>query len=683
MGLYEWQSAAPGADDDCRNHHVDRDRRNFATKRSKENCMTDVHSRLRACIVLTTTLAACPAFADVPITAVPPADYRSGTAQKAAPLKMQLPRTAPSSRIALPQATPAERAALKSKNAQKSAGGSKSNSSKAALAVAFPRSMPAGSETIGLGSLAWQALADGSHAARIEIVSPGAAALRVALRLAPTDPGVTLGFSGNGVHAQVFAVPANAVAADTQRFGQFWSPVLEGEVATIEIHVEAGVRAPDSALTITRLSHQVVAPAMMSTLDTKAAQDIGMAGACNIDVACVTPQTQAFVDSTRSVAAAEMTQEDGFTYLCTGTLLNDSLSSNTPYLFSAAHCLDSAMAARTLNTFWFFDAIACGSKAVPPYVQQASGASMLARSPDWDWALVRLNAPPPAGSKFAAWRAEPIPTGATVSVLHHPEGDLKKWSQGSTLGYQLYTDNTSFAQVRYTEGTTEPGSSGAGLLTFLDNGGYYEVRGGLWSGLASCAAPAAVDQYSRLDNMLPLTRQYLTPNTPGTPGQMVAVEFYNRELDHYFITISPGEINDLDTGVHGGWQRTGLSFLAYQNPTGGTEPVCRFYRTPGFGNSHFYSASASECQTVIANPQTYPGWTFESPNVFYIALPDPITGACAAGTKPIWRFYNQRTINHRYTADQTVRDDMRSDPATWQREGYGPDSVIMCAPVGS
>ncbi len=86
---------------------------------------------------------------------------------------------------------------------------------------------------------------------------------------------------------------------------------------------------------------------------------------------------------------------------------------------------------------------------------------------------------------------------------------------------------------------------------------------------------------------------------------------------------------------------------------------------------------------MIDNPQTFPGWTYESGNVFYIALPDPTTGACAAGTRPIWRFYNQRTINHRYTAEQAVRDEMRADPVTWTAEGYGPDSVIMCAPVGT
>src|SRR4029078_5461421 len=99
---------------------------------------------------------------------------------------------------------------------------------------------------------------------------------------------------------------------------------------------------------------------------------------------CVT-QTACLSSTKTAVAAIEFTQEDGYTYLCTGQLLNDSVASNTPYFFSAQHCLDSAMAARPLDEYWFFDAVACGSKAVPPYVQQSAGATMLARSPDFDW----------------------------------------------------------------------------------------------------------------------------------------------------------------------------------------------------------------------------------------------------------------------------------------------------------
>jgi hypothetical protein len=636
----------------------------------------------RAALAAVAFGAVIPALADVPITAVPPADYRPRAIEKAAPAQLLLPAATSGLRIALPAPTDAERALLKSRNAASARSGARGGNLKGPLALAFPRDVPASSASIPLASLDWHALADGSRAATIQVTSTDARALRVALALPAVDTGIEVRFAGNAQRAQVFGpVPANTIASDARRFGAFWSPVLAGDTATIELHVEAGTSVPNVPLTVTRVSHQVVAPASLAKIGTKAVEDIGTSDACEIDVACVT-QTDALASSKKAVAAIEFTQEDGFTYLCTGQLLNDSVASNTPYFFSAAHCLNSAMAARTLNEYWFFDAISCGSKAVPPYVQQSAGATMLAQSPDFDWALVRLNAAPPPGVAFAAWRSDPIPTSTAVTVLHHPEGDLKKWSEGANQGYQLYTDGTSFAQVIYGQGSTEPGSSGAGLLTF-NNAGYYELRGGLWRGNAACANPSGVDEYSRIDGMIKLTRQYLTPDSAGTPNTAVAVEYYNAALDHYFITISPAEISDLDSGVHAGWERTGMRFLAYQAQVAGTNPVCRFYRTPGFGDSHFYSASPSECQNVIDHPQTYPGWTYESGNVFYIALPDATTGACADGTQPVWRFFNQRTTNHRYVIDRQTRDAMRNDPATWIPEGYGPDSVIMCAPVGS
>src|SRR5215471_20933655 len=73
------------------------------------------------------------------------------------------------------------------------------------------------------------------------------------------------------------------------------------------------------------------------------------------------------------------------------------------------------------------------------------------------------------------------------------------------------------------------------------------------------------------------------------------IEFYNAAQDHYFITASPAEIADLDTGVHPGWQRTGLSFDAYEANLASANPVCRFYIPPSLGDSHFFSASPDEC----------------------------------------------------------------------------------------
>ena len=628
------------------------------------------------------------------ITSVPPAENKTTLTEKKVAAALVLPSTAPAMRIALPAPTDAERSLVKARNTKSAttqkelAKGAKGRP----LAIGYGRSIPAASQRIAIASLPWQTLADGTRAAKLQIVSPDAAALRVALQVSATDPDLSVRFSGNAPNAEVFGpVPANTIANDTARFGMFWSPALDGDVATIEFHADVGAKIGGVTLIVPRIAHHLITGAALKSPSLKAVGDIGASGACNIDVACV-PQTTAFVNSTKAVTQTLTTWADGSTWLCTGTLLNDSTSSNTAYFFAANHCLDDdnpelrsthgAASARTINTFWFFDAVACGNHTtVPAYVQQTTGATLLARSEDWDWTLLRLNAAPPPGAIFSAWRGETVPAGTTVSVIHHPEGDLKKWAQGVSPGYQSFSDGSSYIQAQYSQGTTEAGSSGAALLT-LGSGGFYELRGGLWGGDASCSHPSGIDIYSRFDNLLPLVRQYLTPgNNPS--NTVVAVEFYNRTLQHYFISTAAVEINDLDTGVHVGWERTGLRFLAYETQVAGTSPVCRFYRRPEFGDSHFYSASPKECaDTAAAHPVD---WIYEKANVFYIPLPNTITGICPAGTLPVWRFFNQLTTNHRYTTDVATRDDMNSQPATWIAEGYGPGPYypIMCTPVGS
>lgn len=172
-------------------------------------------------------------------------------------------------------------------------------------------------------------------------------------------------------------------------------------------------------------------------------------------------------------------------------------------------------------------------------------------------------------------------------------------------------------------------------------------------------------------------RQYLTPNAANPRGVVPAVEFYNRSLDHYFLSTNPVEIANLDSGRTVGWARTGLRFLVYDNPQPGASPVCRFYRAPAYGDSHFYSASPDECAaTAAAHPVD---WIYESPNVFYVPLPDKATGACPAGTQSVYRYFNAATTNHRYTQELTVRDAMAYSPL-WLPEGYGPGPYypIMC-----
>ena len=163
-------------------------------------------------------------------------------------------------------------------------------------------------------------------------------------------------------------------------------------------------------------------------------------------------------------------------------------------------------------------------------------------------------------------------------------------------------------------------------------------------------------------------------------GNVPVVEFYNTNLDHYFLTADANEAAAIDNGAAGpGWMRTGNSFKS-----GGSTPVCRFYGSQSPGpNSHFYTLAGSECdglkQLQASTPATQKRWNFESMD--FDSAP-PITwgiyGACPSGTVPVYRAYNNgfargADSNHRIT----------SNPAAMQEvvnRGWINEGVVMCAP---
>ncbi len=84
-------------------------------------------------------------------------------------------------------------------------------------------------------------------------------------------------------------------------------------------------------LALPRVSHQVVAHRRTAVaFRGKTATEIGLAQSCNIDVACVAPSA-ALSNAAKSVAQLLYIGDDGNTFLCTGTLLNDlALSTSRP-----------------------------------------------------------------------------------------------------------------------------------------------------------------------------------------------------------------------------------------------------------------------------------------------------------------------------------------------------------------
>lgn len=172
----------------------------------------------------------------------------------------------------------------------------------------------------------------------------------------------------------------------------------------------------------------------------------------------------------------------------------------------------------------------------------------------------------------------------------------------------------------------------------------------------------------------------ISSTSMAPPGTVPVIEYYSPSKDHYFMSSDPAEIASVDAHLAAIFQRTGEVFYAWVNPAlapANAQPVCRFYSPLTTIDSHFYTASAGECQFVI---QHWPGtWFLENAAAFYVLLPDG-AGNCPGGTLPVYRFFDGRAdANHRHTTDLTVRRMMIN--RRWIPEGSGPNAVAFCTPV--
>ena len=246
---------------------------------------------------------------------VPPAYFPGHTAKKAVlPEGMRAPAGSAPRTILLPPPTAAEYATLRSARAD--ADPHSKPGKRRGLAVGFPRDVPAPDNAMPLADLRWQTLADGSRVARVELTSPGAVAIRMQIGLAHPPEALMLRFTGSGNGARVFAYPAATIV----RHGAFWTPLLDGASVTIELELAPGAEPGDAMLALPMISHLGAPGASLKSLSSY----IGQSEACEVDVACIAPPLQQQIASAANAVARMMVTVSGTTYLCSGTLLNDS-----------------------------------------------------------------------------------------------------------------------------------------------------------------------------------------------------------------------------------------------------------------------------------------------------------------------------------------------------------------------
>ena len=376
--------------------------------------------------------------------------------------------------------------------------------------IGVPRAVDATATAAALrAQLQWHATGHGTQRAALRFEAQGAHGVRLGLRVRALPPSTVLRFYGQD-GAQVFEVPGDEVLRTLARNQQagaqgeaartYWSPDLGGAATTLELELPADADLQRLDLAVPRLSHFFVSP---DQGDASSLAKVGEAGSCNVDVTC-RPEYSA---ESRSVARMLFVEDDGLSYVCTGTLLNDARSSATPYFLTAHHCMATQSAASSLSTEWFYRASACNSGQ--PYagaVRLHGGARLLYSEAATDTAFLRLQAPPPAGAVFAGSYFGAVHEGEGVASIHHPGGDLQKLNEGTVRRFENCTLNACtastaqagrFLTVGWSSGTSEGGSSGAGL--FLPIGSRRYIAGQLLGGTASCQNPGGDDRYGRFD----------------------------------------------------------------------------------------------------------------------------------------------------------------------------------------
>jgi hypothetical protein len=366
-----------------------------------------------------------------------------------------------------------------------------------------------------LPALRWTPVAGGSIA-RIEIRSPDAMALRVGLDVQALDDRVELRFGGSARPHEVVALMSGA---EIKRLpgpgGLFWTPSTDGDTQFVEIFRPKGVPAFAVRLDAPSLSHLVTSSQSGFSLIRKVG--FGDSGSCNIDTICrVGELGQAFVNAKNSVAHMQFLIGSS-SYVCTGTLLADSVPlTQIPYLHTANHCFylninvppnpsQMQIVANTLNTFWNYETTGCGNRVQSPTTMLSGGATYLYSTNTTDGMLLRLNNAPPPSAYFSGWNAAAMANNTSIVAIHHPEGDSKKVSLGRSVVLETLRTVTDWSS-----GVTEPGSSGSGIFT-LNARGEYVLRGGLFGGSSSCSNPTGTDTYSRLDVDISSMRTWLEP----------------------------------------------------------------------------------------------------------------------------------------------------------------------------
>jgi lysyl endopeptidase len=365
--------------------------------------------------------------------------------------------------------------------------------------------------------LAWEPVNNG-YVARIHLVSVQAKRLRYHLIFSQAIPGISFRVQGS-----MDALPLAAIDQKSIHDKNIWLPITKGNTADLEVFVN-DTKSPEALFSIDAINiivedlsdgnsaRSAISKKLTSSPSTFATtQSIGFATQFHEDVACWNdvPQYPALQRAADGTALIDFI-DNGESFVCTGTLLNDTRRSGTPWFTTANHCLPNQAVANTATFEWFFRAAFCGEPATDSrYTLTYGGAQLLWANVRHDVSFLRLNAPPPQGASYNGWNSNRLNVNNRVWGVHNPNGDHTMVYNGevTALSKRIRVTDGKVNIVNIVEsssGGTELGSSGSGLFS-ISNGIPY------WKGTLSIGNPSDyhLSGYSNFNSYYPKIKRWL------------------------------------------------------------------------------------------------------------------------------------------------------------------------------
>ena len=258
--------------------------------------------------------------------------------------------------------------------------------------------------------------------------------------------------------------------------GEFYTQSVPGDEITLEYYEPKEV-AGMGKIEIAQVCHGY--KNIFEMMDNQKGHHGNSEGNCHINVAC--EEGDAWRNQIRSVVAYEIIA-GGYSYMCSGALINNTSNDKTNYILSAYHCQDLNQTISRLVFYFNYQTRTCTGIS-GTYNNSVIGADIVAKNSASDFLLLKLknNIPDNYEVYYAGW-SRSTATPQVGACIHHPGGDWKKISIPSLVR----SADANFWDVRWisganNKGVTEGGSSGSPL--FNANG---LIVGQLYAGASAC-----------------------------------------------------------------------------------------------------------------------------------------------------------------------------------------------------